>query len=137
MMNSQEAMLIPMRTAETILEEIEEMYDEITSRAREISRERAGSYAPDLEDWLAAEQQLLLRPEVRVQEKDRQITVTICLGMIRPLDVQLLVTPDAMVIQAEDGVTAKKVFRTVEFPRRIDVKKAEARYANGYLILTA
>jgi HSP20 family molecular chaperone IbpA len=136
-MNSQETTLIPMRTAETIAHEIEEMYEEITRRARQMSQQRAGLYTLDLEDWLTAEHELLFKPEVHVEETDREITVMICLGKVRPLDVQLVVTPDAMVIQAEDGVSSKKVFRTVEFPRRIDVRKAEARYTNGYLILTA
>ena len=136
-MNSRAAMLIPMRTAETIVNEIEEMYEEITRRAEDVLRRRTGGYALDLEDWLTAEQELLFKPEVHIEENDRGVTVTICLGKIRPLDVQLVVTPDAMVIQAEDSVACKKVFRTVEFPRRIDVSKAEARYSNGYLILTA
>jgi len=32
---------------------------------------------------------------------------------------------------------SKKVFRTVQFPRRIDVGKAEVKYEDGCLILTA
>jgi HSP20 family molecular chaperone IbpA len=42
-----------------------------------------------------------------------------------------------MVIQAEGATTDKTVFRSVEFPRRIDVNKAGAIYRNGCLILTA
>jgi HSP20 family molecular chaperone IbpA len=135
-MTSQEAELVPMRTAETIVEEIENMYDEITRRAYEIFQKRAGTHSLDLEDWLAAEQQLLSKPEVHVEDTTRQIIVTIGLGKIRPLDVQLVVSPDAMVIQAADPSTGKKVFRTIEFPRRIDVRKAEARYSGGYLLVT-
>jgi HSP20 family molecular chaperone IbpA len=135
-MTSQEAAQVPMRTAETIVEEIENMYDEITRRAYEIFQKRAGTHSLDLEDWLAAEKQLLFKPEVQVEDTTRQITVTIGLGKIRPLDVQLVVSPDAMVIQATDPTTGKKVFRTIEFPRRIDVRKAEARYSSGYLLVT-
>jgi HSP20 family molecular chaperone IbpA len=135
-MTSQEATLVPLRTAETIVEEIENMYDEITRRAYEIFQKRAGSHALDLEDWLAAEQQLLFKPEVQIEDTSRQITITIGLGKIRPLDVQLVVSPDAMVIQAADPTTGKKAFRTIEFPRRIDVRKAEARYSSGYLLVT-
>ena len=136
-MNSQQTMPVPVRVAETILDEIEEMYDQITRRAYEIFLERGGICTVDLEDWLKAEQELLFKPEVHVDETDCRITVTICIGNVRPLDVQLLVTPDAMVIQAEDPAGFKKVFRTVEFPRRIDVSKASARYSNGCLVLTA
>jgi HSP20 family molecular chaperone IbpA len=137
MMNSQEAISVPVRVGETIVDEIEEMYHRITRRAYEIFRERGGNSTLDLEDWLTAERELVFKPAVHVEETNLQITVTVCIGKIRPLDVQLLVTPDAMVIQAEHSTTAKKVFRTVQFPRRIDVSKAEARYADGCLVLTA
>ena len=136
-MNLQEAMPVPVRIAESIVEEIEEMYDHITKRAYEIFRERSGFSTLDLEDWLAAERELLFKPDVFIQETNCRITVTVCIGNVRPMDVQLLVTPDAMVIQAEGGMAAKKIFRTVQFPRRIDVSKAEASYANGCLVLTA
>src|SRR5262245_32729271 len=136
-MNFQQLMPVPMRIAETIINEIEEMYDQITKRAYEIFRERGGNGTLDLEDWLTAERELLYKPEVHVEEVDRRIVVTVRIGKVRPLDVQLLVTPDAMVIQAQPDAMARKVFRTVQFPRRIDVNKAEATYADGYLVLTA
>ena len=135
-MNSQ-VMPVPMRIGETIIDEIEEMYDHITKRAYEIFRERGGNSTLDIEVWLTAERELLYKPEVHVEEVDRRIVVTVRIGKVRPLDVQLLVTPDAMVIQAQPVSIAKKVFRTVQFPQRIDVNKAEATYADGCLVLTA
>jgi len=132
-----QTVLVPVRTAETILDELEEIYDHITQRAYEISVKRGGLRTLDVEDWLAAEQELLFKPEVRVEEAGQQITVTVRIGDVRPMDVQLLVTPDAMVIQADLRWASKKAFRTVEFPHRIVVRKAEARYENGCLIVTA
>ena len=136
-MNLQEAMPVPVRIAESIVEEIEEMYDQITKRAYEIFRQRSGFSTLDLEDWLTAERELLFKPDVSIEETNCGITVTISIGNVHPLDVQLLVAPDAMVIQAEGRMAPKKIFRTVQFPRRIDVTRAEASYANGCLVLTA
>jgi len=136
-MNSQEATAVSVCVAESIVDEIDDMYDLITERAYEIFRQRGGTATLDLEDWLTAERELLFKPEVDVEENDRTITVRIRLGEIRPLDMQLLLTPDAMVIQGEHGPAPKKVFRTVQFPRRIDVGKADVKYENGCLILTA
>ena len=136
-MNSHESLAVPVRVAESIVDEIDDMYDLITERAYEIFRQRGGTATLDLEDWLTAERELLFKPEVDVQENARTITVRVRLGKIRPLDIQLLLTPDAMVIQGEHGPTPQKVFRTVQFPRRIDVGKAEIKYENGFLILTA
>jgi len=136
MMNLQEAMPVPVCIADSIVEEIEEMYDHITKRAYEIFHERSGFSTLDLEDWLTAERELLFKPDVFIEETNYRITVTACIGKVRPMDVRLLVTPDAMVIQAKGSMAAKKIFRTVQFPRRIDVSKAEASYANGCLVLT-
>jgi HSP20 family molecular chaperone IbpA len=136
-MNSQEAMLIQVRIADDLEEEIEGMYDQITERAYKIFMRNGGIGALDLEDWLGAQRQLLIKPTVRVEEIGSRMTVTICLGEECPLDVQVVVTPDAMLIQAESSLTAKKIFRTVEFPRRIEANKAEARFVNGCLVLTA
>jgi HSP20 family molecular chaperone IbpA len=136
-MTSQEIIAVPLRTADTILDEIDEMYEQITRRAYEIFRRRGGICTLDLEDWLTAERELLWKPDVRVEEKGDHVIVTICVGNVRPLDLQLVVTPQAMVIQAQHASAAKRVFRTLHFPRRIDVNKAEARYCDGCLILTA
>jgi HSP20 family molecular chaperone IbpA len=129
-------MQIPVRIAEDIVDEIQEMYEQITKRAYEIFLQRGGVCTLDLEDWLKAEQELLFKPEVHLDESECRIKVTVCIGKVRPVDIHVLVTPDAVVIQAEHTTAATKVFRAVEFPRRIDVNQAQATYENGCLIVT-
>ena len=136
-MNSQEATAVSVRLAESIADEINDMYDQITRRAYEIFRQRGGTASLDLEDWLAAEREFVFKPEVDVEENDLTITVRVRIGKVRPLDIQLLLSPDAMVIRTEQSTTAKRMFRTVRFPRRIDVRKTEVKYEDGYLILIA
>jgi HSP20 family molecular chaperone IbpA len=136
-MNTQEAILVPLCIADTTVDAINEMYDEITQRAYEIFLARGGVGTLDLEDWLKAEQQLLFKPEARIEQTDHGITVTIRIGHVNLTDLQVLITPDAMVIQAEDVSANKTVFRSVEFPKRIDVNKAGAVYRSGSLVLTA
>jgi HSP20 family molecular chaperone IbpA len=136
-MSSQGAMLIQVRIADDLVEAIEDMYDQVTERAYEIFRERGAIGTIDLEDWLTAEQQLLIKPGVRTEETDSQVTVRIWVGEVCPVDLQVVVTPHAMLLQAENSLNGKKIFRTVEFPRRIMVNKAEARFVNGCLVLTA
>src|SRR5437016_9364574 len=133
-MNSQEATAVPVRVAETIADEINDMYDHMQKPAYEMFRQRGGTASLDLEDWLTAERELLFKPEVDIEENDLTITVKVSIGKVRPLDMQLLLSPDAMVIRAEHSATAKRMFRTVQFPRRIDVRKAEVKYEDGYLI---
>jgi HSP20 family molecular chaperone IbpA len=136
-MDAQATTPVPLRTAETILDEVEAMYDQITRRAYEIFLERGGLCTLDLEDWLTAEKELLWKPDVHIVEMDQRVVVMICIGPVRPIDLQIVVTPEAMTVQTERTPQAQKIFRTLHFPRRIDVTKAEASYADGYLVLTA
>jgi HSP20 family molecular chaperone IbpA len=133
-MNSQEVIPIPLRVVESIADEIQEMYDEITRRAYEIFQHRGGDSTLDLEDWLTAERELVDKPNIRIDETTQRIIVTLYLGEISPLQVQLLVSPDAMLIYGPSS-GSKKVFRAVQFTRRVDVNKAEALYGDGCLYL--
>ena len=132
-----EAVLVPMSAAESISDEIEKMYDQITRRANEIFLERGGICSVDLEDWLTAERELLQKPDVFIEEKSHEIRVTVCLGAVNLTDLRLLVTPLVVLVQAERGRAARRLFRAIKFPRRIDVNKAEAKYEDGCLVLTA
>jgi HSP20 family molecular chaperone IbpA len=136
-MDSQQLVIVPVRTAETIIDEIEDMYDRITQRAYEIFLERGGTCTLDLDDWLTAERELLWKPDVHVEDTNQHIIVTIRLGVVHPPDVRLTVSPQAMLLQADASPTVKRLFRTVQFSRRIDVHKAEATYADGCVTLTA
>jgi HSP20 family molecular chaperone IbpA len=136
-MNFQEVIPVPLRVGETMTDEIQEMYDEITRRAYEIFQQRGGNCTLDIEDWLTAERDVLDKPHVRIEETGCRIIVTVYVGNLSVLDVQLLVTPDAMLVHSSSSARRKKVFRVVQFPRRIDVTKAEAQYGDGCLFLTA
>jgi HSP20 family molecular chaperone IbpA len=136
-MSLSQATVVPLQTAESVDDEIEEMYDRITRRAHKIFQDRGGIGAVDLEDWLTAERELVLKPDVFVEEKDDEVIVAVRLGKVNLIDVQLRVTPLVMLIQTRTSETARTVFRTIEFPRRIDTHTAEAWYEDGYLLLTA
>jgi HSP20 family molecular chaperone IbpA len=136
-MSSEQVVRIPVRVGETITDEIQEMYDEIIRRAYEIFQRRGGNCTLDLEDWLTAEQQVLEKPNVRVDETSSRIVVRVYVTNPAVMDVQLLVTPHAMLVHGPIRNTSKKLFRVVQFPRKIDVTKAEAQYGEGCLVLTA
>src|SRR5258706_15188235 len=118
-------------------DKIKKMYEKITRRAYQIFQQRGGSCTLDLEDWLTAEREVLDKPHVRIEERSCRIIVTVYVGILSAMLVQLLVTPDAMLVYGPSSTRRKKVFRVVQFPRRIDVTKAEAQYGDGCLVLTA
>jgi HSP20 family molecular chaperone IbpA len=125
------------RFAETLTEEVEQMYEEITRRACEIFQQGGLDRALDLEDWLTAEREVLEKPHVRIDEMSSRIVVRVYIAGLNALDIQVLVTPDAMLLRGRGSNGSKKLFRVVQFPRRIDAAKAEAHYSDGCLVLTA
>ena len=136
-MESQEAIPVRLRVAEAITDEIQEMFDEITRRAYEIFQRRGGNSTLDLEDWLTAERQVVDKPSFRIDETSNRIIVTVYISNLNVAELQILVTPDAMLIHGQRGNGSKELFRVVQFPRRIDATKAEAQYGDGCLVLTA
>ena len=63
-METPEKASFKLRTAETILGEVEEIYDFVTRRACEIFLDRSGISTLSIEDWLTAEKEVLWKPEV-------------------------------------------------------------------------
>jgi HSP20 family molecular chaperone IbpA len=126
-----------LRTAETIHHEVEEIYDFVTRRACEIFLRRRDASTLSIEDWLTAEKEVLWKPEVRVVEKERQVIVEVPLGTKAPQEIEILVTPAELLLQTVGKRGPKRVFRTIQFPRRIDVQKVTARYSSGIIVLIA
>jgi HSP20 family molecular chaperone IbpA len=135
-MNSQEVVRVPLRVGETIEDEIQDMYDEITRRAYDLFQQRGGDSTLDLEDWLTAERDVLDKPQVCIDETPSRIVIKVYLPHLTA-HVELLVTPDAMLVRGPGSNSSRKLFRVVQFPRRIDAAKAEAQYADGWLVVTA
>src|SRR5260370_30852919 len=108
-MNSQEVIPVPLRVGETMTDEIQEMYDEITRRAYETFQQRGGNCTLDLEDWLTAEREVLDKPHVRVDETNCRIIFNVYVGNLSATHVQLLVTSDAMLVHRPSSMSPKKV----------------------------
>ena len=128
---------LPVHKKDSIFEEIERMQRRIENRAYELFESRGCELGRDMEDWLAAERELVWSPPISMEEGDGEITIE-----LTPQD--LLVEAEAHE-QKEKGrgrtraktVRTAKLFRSVHFPRAIDPDSAEAELRNGVLRLTA
>jgi HSP20 family protein len=142
---------IELRKTDTILEELNRLQRQISDRAYELFRHRDGQWGDALSDWLNAEHELVWKPAVELRQKDGQFEVLAALPGISAKDVDVQVTPDAVLIQAEthhehaagDGTVhtcelkAGKAFRSVRFPAPIDPNSVKASYHDGLLELKA
>ena len=128
---------ISVRTGNSIHDEIERVYDDITRRAYERFLERGGSYTLDIEDWLEAERQLLWKPAVQLNDRRDMFVVRITLDLVDPWSVDVLATDDDVLIQSNENSGYPRVFRTVHFPSPINRFRLHGTYINGTLVLIA
>ena len=94
---------------------------------------------------------LVWKPAVQLCQKDNQFEVLAAVPGVEAKDLDVQVTPDAVLIKveidhqhtAEKGTVRLcefkqgKLFRSVHFPAKIDPASVKAEYRNGMLRLTA
>ena len=142
---------VPMTQKESIVDQLEQMQQRIAERANELFRGRGTPWGDTWADWFTAERETVWKPAVELREKDGTFTVVAALAGVDPKDINVDITPQDIVIKAETDHTHSKdegqvhqcefvaghVFRSVHFPRPVDVAKAKAEYRNGLLTVTA
>jgi HSP20 family protein len=142
---------VPMTQKNSIGDQLEQMHQRIAQRAYELFRGRGTLWGDTFGDWFTAEREILWKPPIELREKDGTVTVVAALAGVDPKDVAVDITPQDMVIRAAIGHThaneegqvhlcefvAGHVFRSVHFPKPVDMMKAKADYKNGLLTVTA
>jgi HSP20 family protein len=141
---------VKLRRTETILDELERLREAIGQRAYDVFQAR-GPWGDALADWLTAEHELVWKPAVALREKDGRFEVLAALPGVDARDLDVRITPDDLLIQAdvrhehtEDKGTVHlcefeegRLFRSVHFPRKVDPESVKTEYRNGMLHLTA
>jgi HSP20 family protein len=141
---------LPVRKMESIAEEIEKLNQLIMRRAYDIFA-TGGVPRSELDNWLAAEKELVWRPAIELREKNKEFLINIAAPGIDPADLSLEVTPDRLLVKGEfrhehadeEGqihtceFEAGSLFRVISFPRRVDPDKVKADFKNGILRIKA
>ena len=142
---------VPMIRKDSIVDQLEQVQQRIAQRAYELFRGRGTLWGDAWADWFTAERETVWKPAIELREKDDTFTVEAALPGVDPKDVKVDITSEDLVIKAETEHThsrdedrvhqcefvAGQVFRSVHFPKPVDVAKAKAEYRNGLLIVTA
>ena len=142
---------VPTTQKESIVDQLEQMHQRIAQRAYELFRGRGTPWGDAWADWFTAEQETVWKPAVELREKNGTFTVVAALAGVDSKDIHVDITPEDIVIKAETDhahskdegqvhqceFVAGEVFRSVHFPKPVDVAKAKAGYRNGLLTVTA
>jgi len=142
---------LPVHKRDSIFEVVERMQRRIEQRAYALFEGRGRELGHDLEDWLAAERELVWSPPISIEESDGEITVQLSTPGFAPENIDVELTPQDLLVEAEaheehakkrgkvrtEAMRSAKMFRSVHLPRAIDPDSAEAELTNGVLTLTA
>jgi len=135
------------RWADTVPDEILRVHTEILDRAAEIYEEGGCIEGHDLDNWLAAERELIWRPAIELTEKNGVYKIRAAVPGIDPADIDIQITEEAVLIRAEVhhrhsetiGTVHEcefghgKLFRSIHFPAPVDPWRAESSARNGLL----
>jgi HSP20 family protein len=135
---------------DAIAAETDEIHGRIRERAYQLSQQR-GSSGREMDDWLSAESDVISVPAMDMIEKAGAFQVQIAAPGIYLEDVQVMATPDQMLIKCvrrhshEDGAAilhicdfkSATLFRSFRFPEPVDLRRLKIGLADGILHVTA
>ena len=139
--------IVPIKKTESIFGEVEQMHDRIMKRAFELFDGSGHSFGTELDDWLAAERELVWRPPVELTEKDNEFSLRIAAPGLDPMNIDIEVTPECLLVKAEtlhehdedrgrvhaSEFESGKLFRLIQFPKTINPDKIKVEFNNGVL----
>jgi len=145
------AEILPIRKSKSILDEMDRMRDRIMRRAYDIFSSNGGIFGRDIEDWFHAEQELVWKPSIELEEKDDEFLLQVATPGVDPKDIDIEVTPEDILVKAAVHHEHKEkkgevyacefasgnLFRSIHLPKKIDPDKVKAEFKKGLLSLKA
>ncbi len=133
----------------SLRDEFTRLRDTVMQRAYDIFCQRPAELAGPLDDWLAAERELVWQPQMTVAETAEGFVVEVAVPGLKPADVEVQSTDDEILIKsavcgsAPEGevlhvseLPRGRVFRAVHLPRKIDREQVSAELRDGLLKIT-
>jgi HSP20 family protein len=142
---------VSVQKRESVWDQLQKMEDRIMRRAYDIFRGNGSIFGSDLDNWLAAERELVWKPPIELKEKDNQFEVQVAVAGVDPRDIAVEVTPEELLVRGETKTERKEekgevytsefqagsVFRSIRFPKRVETAKVKADLKNGLLTIVA
>lgn len=142
---------VRIRKTESLWDQLQRMEERITRRAYEIFRGNGSNFGEELQNWLTAEREMIWKPAMEMKEKDNHFEIQIAAPGVDPKDITIEVTENDLLVRGETKTERKEetgevytnefqsgaLFRSIEFPKRIDPDKVKAGMKHGLLTITA
>jgi HSP20 family molecular chaperone IbpA len=140
-------MKVAVHRVESVANEVAAMQRQIASRAEEL-HDTFGGGQP-LDDWLAAEREIIWRPAMEVEQSDGAYIVEAAVAGLEPRQIDVRLSAGDVLISANvhhrhqhtgDALlcefSAGPLFRSYHFVHPVDPARARAECKNGMLRIT-
>jgi len=132
-----------------IFERMDRVYNDIARRAFEIFEGNGGTLGRDLDNWFAAEAELLHPVKLNISETDKALTVQAEVPGFTEKDLEIRVEPTRLTITGKRETSTKQekaktlcqeyrsdeIMRVIELPAEVDNEHVTATLKNGMLEL--
>jgi hypothetical protein len=108
------------------LADIEQLYDVISRKADEYFAGRGSVSGHDVDDWLSAEKDLVVKPAFKLSRQNGDFVVEMALPDAGVSGLLIRLTPNQMLISSKPDDSGRRVFRIVRFPETIDWASIDA-----------
>jgi HSP20 family molecular chaperone IbpA len=147
---SKSAKLFVLENSDPISAETEAIQSRIRQRAFELSQTRPPD-AHEIYDWMVAESEIMSVPPAELIERDAAFEVKFAVAGVNADDVNVMVTPDQILLKSEYShqhdsdvgtvhfcdFKSATVFRSVNLPNAIDVNSVKVDFDGGMVRVTA
>jgi len=134
-----------------VLTSVENLFRKIKERAYSLFEKRGQTDGKDIEDWLAAERELLWSPPAELTESEDEFHIRVAVPGFEEKNIEVTATPEAVFVKAEASTEEKKenegtvftefgertLFRRVDLPEPADLDRSTATLSSGLLTVTA
>ena len=99
---------VAVQKRESVWDELRKMEEQIMQRAFDIFQGNGSVLGKDLDNWLAAERELVWKPAIELSEKDNQFEIRVAVAGIDPKDLNVEVTAEDLLVKGETKTEKKE-----------------------------
>lgn len=141
--SEESSLMIPF---EALFERTNEMFDQIEKRAYQLFEEDGRKFGYDLDNWLRAESELVMKVPVDMTDETSQLLVKATIPDFKEKEIKVNVQPARLTIcgkhetKAKEGKTttteSKELFCSIALPCEVKPDTAKAELKDGLLTIT-
>jgi Protein of unknown function (DUF2934) len=130
---------VPVRVKgpESIADVLESVRERVSRRAYDNFVQRGGAHGHDLNDWLDAERELLIKPTPIVSAEGEDVFVEMSLPEIDLPNLTVHVAPSQLVISSDLIEECLQVFQVIDLPMEVSLDGVDAEQLRSTLRVTA